>query len=119
MPRYFEADDEWKMSRFLPAIAHGAVVVSESGGAPAEQAAWAGAVVFADGDALREAAAYYTTNATARAERAAAARGLLRSRRFAAALRGPAEALARASCPAWRAAEVGEPAGWQWEVGYT
>ncbi|KAH8088673.1 hypothetical protein JL720_6624 [Aureococcus anophagefferens] len=47
--RFFDDDREWKMTRFPPAVAAGAVVVAEPGGAPAEQAAWAGAVHFAAG----------------------------------------------------------------------
>ena len=115
---YFGDADEWKMTRVLPAIAAGAVVVAEAGGAPAEAAAWAGAVAFVDGgpDELAATVAFYLENATARVERAAAARAILESRRMASALRAPADALVSGACGGWRAAAVAEPAGWFWEV---
>ena len=107
------------MTRFLPAVAAGAVVVAEPGGAPAEQAAWAGAVHFAPGGVagLARAIRAYLDDDAARDARAAAALEVLRSRPMAAKLRRPLAKLARGACPGWVPGTVeGDPAPWQWDV---
>ncbi|KAK7231576.1 hypothetical protein SO694_0025606 [Aureococcus anophagefferens] len=117
--RFFDDDREWKMTRFLPAVAAGAVVVAEPGGAPAEQAAWAGAVHFAAGgvSGLARAIRAYLDDDAARDARAAAALDVLRSRPMAAKLRRPLAKLARGACPGWVPETVeGDPAPWQWDV---
>ena len=117
--RFFDDDREWKMARFLPAVAAGAVVVAEPGGAPAEQAAWAGAVHFAAGgvSGLARAIQAYLDDDAARGARAEAALGVLRSRPMAAKLRRPLAKLARGACPGWVPETVeGDPAPWQWDV---
>ena len=117
--RFFDDDREWKMTRFLPAVAAGAVVVAEPGGAPAEQAAWAGAVHFAPGgvSGLARAIQAYLDDDAARDARAEAALDVLRSRPMAAKLRRPLAKLARGACPDWVPATVeGDPAPWQWDV---
>ena len=117
--RFFDDDREWKMTRFLPAVAAGAVVVAEPGGAPAEQAAWAGAVHFAAGgvSGLARAIQAYLDDDAARGARAEAALDVLRSRPMAAKLRRPLAKLARGACPGWVPETVeGDPAPWQWDV---
>ena len=108
------------MTRFLPALANGAVVVAQSGGADVEQAAWADAVVFPQNDdaaGLAAAVAFYLANDTARDARARAALDLLRSRPYAAKLRRPLATLARDACPAWTPADVDAgPTPWQWDL---
>ncbi|KAH8092283.1 hypothetical protein JL720_5251 [Aureococcus anophagefferens] len=116
--RFFDDDREWKMTRLRPSPP-GAVVVAEPGGAPAEQAAWAGAVHFAAGgvSGLARAIRAYLDDDAARDARAAAALDVLRSRPMAAKLRRPLAKLARGACPGWVPETVeGDPAPWQWDV---
>ena len=115
---YFGDADEWKATRYLPAIAAGAVVVAEAGGAVVEREAWREAVTFVDDvEALAATLQYYARNATARVERTRRAAEVLKERRFAAALRGPVNDLVLGSCRFWRAEDVGDAGAWRWSVG--
>ncbi|KAJ8599274.1 hypothetical protein CTAYLR_006790 [Chrysophaeum taylorii] len=126
--RYWSSDDEWKMTRYLPALAHEALVVAESGGAPEEQAAWASAIVFVDSDAqLVEACHFYLRNTTARTQQAAKGKAILRRRLMAASLAAPVSRFLHALCPSSTmplrtAPALVETSGkdydvpWQWDV---
>ena len=98
--RYFNHDDEWKMTRWLRPIANGVLVVSERSGAPSEQARWEGGVIFSDAAALVPTVLRYLNDGDARRAAVARARVLLRAQPAVEVLRPHVAAVARRQCAA-------------------
>ena len=84
--RYFESDDEWKMTRLMRLLANRRFVVSEASGDPSERARFAKGIVFVDAAQLVPAVLHYLARPRERARIARAGYAIMRSVRTAQAL---------------------------------
>lgn len=115
---YWSNDSEWKMTRFLPALAHGAVIVSERGGAPEEVAAWDGAIVFVSRDDIFDTCQLFLNSPSLREEQAIRGRSILLRRLAADSLASPVSRWLQDLCPTWTMAynQNNSSDVWQWNL---
>ena len=91
--RYFESDDEWKMTRLMRLLANRRFIVSETSGDAAERGRFEAGIVFTSAARLVEVVRHYLARPAERHRIARAGFAIMRSLRSADALLEPVRQL--------------------------